>query len=189
MPTVLVSGAATRLAGVAAALRARSADVTEVPDLADVPAVCAAAGAGAFDGYVQLPATFRVAGDTAIRRVRHFYADGVLARFSALDAALPSLAPAARVTFVLGTLPPEAASSDDVEARRALTRILAQAARADTADGRLTTRILESGTAAEEIAQVALGLEPGPNELMDRLADLSYADWRTELLGLAAVQT
>jgi hypothetical protein len=25
--------------------------------------------------------------------------------------------------------------------------------------------------------------------VMDRLSDLSYADWRVELLGLAAVQT
>jgi hypothetical protein len=121
---VLVSGAAAHVAEVAVQLRARAADVTEVTDLADVPAVCAAAGPHTFDSYVQLPATFRVTGATAVLRVHHFYAEGVLARFTALAAALPSLTTEARVTFVLGTLPPEAASSDDREARRALTRVL-----------------------------------------------------------------
>jgi hypothetical protein len=189
MTSVLVSGAAERVAQVAQALRARGADVTEVTDLENVPAACAAAGPGAFDSYIQLPADFEVKGDTAIRRVHHFYAEGVLARFTALAAALPSLTPSARLTFVLGTLPPEAASSDDREARRALTRVLAHAARADTPDGHLTVRVLDAGAAPDQIGQVAIGLDPARQELMDRLAELSYADWRVELLGLAAVQT
>jgi hypothetical protein len=189
MGAILVSGTPARVSAVAAALRGRRAEVTEVTDLADVPEVCAAAGAGAFDAYIQLPATFQIEGKTAIQRVHHFYSCGVLARFTALDAALPSLAPGARLTFVLGTLLPETATDDDVEARRALTRILADAARADTADGQLIVRVLDAGTDPDVVAQVALGLDPGRNELMERLADLSYDDWRTELLGLAAVQT
>jgi hypothetical protein len=189
MTSVLVSGAADHVAEVGRALRARDADVTEVTDLDDVPAACAAAGPATFDSYVQLPATFQIKGDTAIRRVHHFYADGVLARFTALAAALPSLTPGARLTFVLGTLPPEVATSDDREARRALTRVLTQAARADTPDGHLTVRVLDVGAAPDEIAQIAVGLDPARQEVMDRLSDLSYADWRVELLGLAAVQT
>jgi hypothetical protein len=186
---VLVSGAERHVGEVAAALRDRGADVTEVADLDDVPAVCAAAGAGAFDSYIQLPATFQVRGESAIRRVHHFYAEGVLARFTALDAAMPSLTPDARVTFVLGTLPSEAATADDREARRALTRVLGHAARADNPDGHLTLRILDAGATPAEIAQVALGLDPQRQELMERLADLSYADWRVELLGLAVMDT
>lgn len=189
MASVLVSGASAHIGQVAQALRDRGANPTEVADLADMPAACAAAGAAAFDSYVQLPATFRMHGDTAIQRVHHFYAQGVLARFIALDAALPALVPAARITFVLGTLPPEAATSDDREARQALTRVLAQAARADTPDGHLTVRVLHAGAAPDEIAQVALGLDPARHELIDRLGELSYADWRVELLGLAAVET
>jgi hypothetical protein len=186
---VLVSGAERQVGEVAAALRARGARVTEVTDLADVPAVCAAAGSAAFDSYIQLPASFQVRGETAVRRVHHFYAEGVLARFAALDAALPALTPDARVTFVLGTLPPEAATADDREARRALTRVLGHAACADNPDGHLTMRVLDAGAAPTEIAQIALGLDPGRQDLMERLADLSYADWRVELLGLAAVET
>jgi hypothetical protein len=163
--------------------------VTEVYDLDDVAGVCAAAGPRAFDSYVQLPASFRVRGDTAVLRVHHFYAQGVLARFTALAAALPSLTLSARLTFVMGTLPPEAATNDDREARRALTRVLIQAARADLPDGHLRARVLDAGTPADAIGQVALGLDPARQELMDRLAELSYADWRVELLGLASVET
>lgn len=189
MASVLVSGASAHVDEVARVLRGRNADLTEVVDLADLPAVCAAAGRAVFDSYVQLPATFQVRGDTAIQRVHHFYAQGVLARFVALDAALPALLPAARITFVLGTLPPEVATSDDREARRALTRVLARAARADSPDGHLTVQVLDAGAAPDEIAQVALGLDPARQELMDRLDELSYADWRVEMLGLAAVET
>jgi hypothetical protein len=184
--SVLVSGAPAHVGEVARALRDRKANLTEV---ADLPAVCAAAGAWAYDSYVQLPAQFEARGDTAIQRVHRFYANGVLARFVALDAALPALTPDARVTFVLGTLPSEAATSDDREARQALTRVLAQAARADTPDGHLTVRVLDAGTVPDEIAQVALGLDPARQELIDRLGELSYADWRVELLGLAFVET
>ncbi len=112
-----------------------------------------------------------------------------LADVPAVCAALPALTPDARVTFVLGTLPPEAATADDREARRALTRVLGHAACADNPDGHLTPRVLDAGAAPTDIAQVALGLDPGRQELMERLADLSYADRRVELLGLAAVET
>jgi hypothetical protein len=189
MTKVLVSGTEVLVAQVATALRSRGADVVEVPDLDDVAAACAAAGPRAFDSYVQLPATFRVRGSTAVRRVHHFYAEGVLARFTALAAALPSLAVGARLTFVMGQLPVEAATADDRAARRALTQVLAHAALADMPDGRLTVRMLNAGTSPEEIAQVALGEDPAKRELIDQLSQLSYADWRVELLGLASVET
>jgi hypothetical protein len=97
--------------------------------------VCEDAGPGAFDGYVQLPASFTVQGDTAVSRVHHFFADGVLARFPAVAAALPALTPEARLTFVTGVLPPDVSTEDDVAARSALVRILGQAAQADAANG------------------------------------------------------
>jgi hypothetical protein len=186
---VLVSGRADLVAPVAAALRTRGATVTRVVDLDDMPGMCTGAGPGAFDSYVQLPSAFAVTGETVIQRVHHFYSGGVLARFAALDAALPALAPPGRVTFVLGTLPREAASPDDHEARRALTRVLAHAARADVGDGRLVIRVLESGTAPDDVAFVALGGDLARRERMERLDQLAYADWRVELLGLAAVET
>jgi hypothetical protein len=186
-----VSGAAAHVDDVAAALRRRDADVTCVTDLADLPAVCAAAGPRVFDSYVQLPSTFEASGDTAIQRVHHFYAHGVLARFTGLDAAVPSLALNARLTFVMGQLPPEAATPDDREARQSLTRVLAHAARADRreGEGELTVRFLAAGTAADDVAYVAMGGDFARRQLMDRLADLPYADWRVELLGLATMET
>ena len=102
MLSVLVSGAQAQVVEVAAALRARDAEVAEVYDLDEVAAACDSAGPRVFDSYVQLPASFRVRGDTAVLRVHHFYAEGVLARFTALAAALPSLTLTARLTFVMG---------------------------------------------------------------------------------------
>ena len=185
---ILVSGDGTLVAAVGQALRSRDATVTEVADLADLPAVCAEAGPAAFDSYVQLPANFQVRGDTAIERVHHFYAEGVLARFPALAAALPALADPARLTYVLGRLPPEAATTDDREARRALTRVLTHAARADRDGGRLLVRVLEAGTGRDEVALVALGRRPDPELLEERLSRSSYADWRVELFGPAVVE-
>jgi hypothetical protein len=188
-PRVLVSGTADLVDRVAAELRRRDATVTPVTDLAELPAACAAAGPEAFDSYLQLPSTFSASGDTAIQRVHHFYANGVLARFAALDAAVPSLTPTARLTFVMGQLPPEAATPDDREARQSLTRVLAHAARADRRNGELTVRFLAAGTAPADVAYVALGGDFARRQLMDRLSELSYADWRVELLGLATMET
>ena len=188
MASVLVSGAAAHVTDVAQVLRAHGASVTEVTDLSQLPAVCADAGPRAFDSYVQLPQAFQVQGATAVHRVHHFYASGVLARFTALAAALPALTSEARVIFVLGQLPPEVASTNDREARQALTRVLAQAAQAD-ADGKLTIRVLTVGCKPDEIASIALGTAPVTRERMDRLAEMSYPEWRMEMLSLAFVQT
>jgi hypothetical protein len=89
--------------------------------------VTAESDEGDIVGRRSSPSGVSARADSVIARVRHFYADGVLARFTALDAALPALAPGARLTFVMGELPPEAATSDDREARQALTRVLAHA--------------------------------------------------------------
>src|SRR3954465_8606736 len=105
MPRYLVSGIAELVSDVAAVLREQGAEVVEVGDIDDVPQACADAGPGAFDGYVQLPASFTIEGATAIARVHHFFAEGVLARFPAVEAALPSLVPGGGLTFVMGELP------------------------------------------------------------------------------------
>jgi hypothetical protein len=187
--SVLVSGIPGQVAAVAAALRTRGADVTEVTEVADARAVGAACEGRTFDAYVQLAETFEIRGDTAIERVRHFYADGVLNRFSVLDAVLPFLLPRATVTFVLGHLPPEVATDDDREARRALCRVLSHGAQADAPNGELTARIVDAASSADAVAQVALGLDLAHTATLGRLDELSYADWRVELLGLAHVET
>jgi hypothetical protein len=207
MTAVLVSGATVYVERVAAALEEHGAEVTRVTELSELPSVCAAAGQGAFGSYVQLGVNLRVEGGTAIERVRHFYGSGVLGRFTALAAVLPAMAPGGRITFVLGALPwkdaalgmilPAAGDPDvakleatyDVgEARRALTRVLSHAARAD-AEGELVVRILEADAGSEQIAGTALGHVAATGEVDDRTAEMSYADWRVEMMGAALVQT
>ena len=189
MTSVLISGAEEQARHVAAALRGRGVDVTVVTALEDMPRVCAEAGPSAFDCYVQLASTFQLRGATVIERVHHFYAGGVLARFPALAAALPTLADTARVIFVLGDLPDEVASSDDRDARRSLTKVLAHAARADAASATFSVRVLESSASVEQVVGAALGEEPTSRELVERLSELDYADWRVEVLGRASMQT
>lgn len=188
MTAVVVSGAQPLLHAVGAALRAGGAMVTEASELSELPGVANEAGPASFDAYVQLPVAFQVQGTTAIERVHHFYAAGVLARFSALGALLPCLSAGARVVFVLGQLPAEAASDDDRAARRSLTRVLAHAARADAEHGRLATEWLDSSSSAEEIARVAFGAG-GPAAEPAGMSARRYADWRTEMLGLVSVET
>jgi hypothetical protein len=190
MTSVLLSGAATKVAGLAKALRDQDAKVTQVTDLADLPSVCADAGPAAFDAYVQLGASFRVEGETAIQRVRHFYADGVLARFAALEVALPALSRPAQVTFVLGAVPADVATSVDREARYALTQVLARAARADAAPGELEIRILDADVTPDRIAAFAVGrTPPAAPPIPERMAELSLADWRVEMMNVMYVDT
>jgi CheY-like chemotaxis protein len=188
MPKVLVSGEESHVRKVTDALRRRGATVTEVTELAQLPEACQQAGDGVFDCYVQLAAPVRMEGASAVQRVRHFYADGVLARFSALDAARAALANPASIVFVLGTLPTEVTTDDDRNARRALTGILGRAARSDAAPGELKVRILDADADAERIAALALGQTPPPRE-EPRLAEMSLEEWRIELMSVALAET
>ena len=188
MAKVLISGMAELATKVADELRSREVEATEVHDLDQIPQVCTEAGPDAFDSYVQLPATFTVRGDSAIRRVHHFYADGVLRRFTALASVLPTLTDRARVTFVLGHLPDDVSTNSDHQARQSLVEVLGHTARADAA-GTLDVRVLDHGATPQDIALVAVGQKPSHQELLSRLSDLSYQDWRVELMGLVSVET
>jgi len=189
MPTnVLVSGAPERIEAVSRVLREHDCTVVEVDDLERVPQACAEAGEGAFDAYVQLPATFAIEGRTAIERLHHLFVRGVMARFPAMDAAVPALKPGGRITVVAWPLPAEVATDDDIDARRALFRVLAHAAQAD-GGGETVVRVLGSATSPEDIALVALGRESTRPTSVESLSAVSYADWRVELLGLVTVES
>jgi NAD(P)-dependent dehydrogenase (short-subunit alcohol dehydrogenase family) len=188
MPRYLISGIAELVSDVAAVLREFGAEVVEVDDIADVPRVSGEASPHSFDGYVQLPASFTVQGDCAVERVHHFFADGVLARFPAVHAALPALAPGARLTFVTGVLPREVSTDDDVAARAALIRILGHAARADAPEG-LRVTVLGSGSSPKEIALTALGRGAERGTPTTELSEEAYAEWRMDLLGIMWAET
>lgn len=182
MPHFLISGIADLVAETGAVLVEEGSTFVGVDDIADVPKACAASDRR-FDGYVQLPATFTVEGDTAISRIHHFFSAGVLARFPALAAALPVLTPGAHLTFVMGVLPPAVSTEDDVRARSALVNVLGHAARADGPDG-LRVTVLPSPSTPREIALTVLGRNPELEALTADFAAGSYADWRVELLGM-----
>ncbi|HEY9376529.1 MAG TPA: hypothetical protein VIQ02_05475 [Jiangellaceae bacterium] len=188
MAAVLVSGTADSAGAVASALRELDADVTEVPDLDGLAVACEAAGESAFDAYVQLPVTFEMVGDTVVRRVHHFYSAGVLARFVALATVLPTLRTEAKVIFVLGALRPEVGSNDDLAARRSLLNVLGHAARADAPEKRLAVRVLSYSLAPEAIGRAALGRDSSSAVWLEEVSRLRYDDWRTELLGMIAVE-
>ncbi|MGE0299605.1 hypothetical protein [Pseudonocardia sp.] len=183
MARYLVSGIASFVADVGAVLSEHGAEFVGVDDIDDVPAACAETGPGAFDGYVQLPATFAVTGDTAVDAVHHYFRDGVLARYPAMAAALPSLRPNAQVVFVMGVLPPEVSTEHDIAARGALVRLLGTAARADKPDG-LRIAVLAADCSPIDVARTVLGHHPEWDVLTAGFAGGSYADWRTELLGM-----
>ena len=189
MPTnVLVSGAPERVEAVSAILRRHDCTVVEVDDLSRVPQACAEAGDDAFDAYIQLPATFGIEGDTALERLHHLFEKGVMARFPAMNAAVPALKPGGRITVVAWPLPAEVATDDDIEARSALYRVLVHGAQAD-AGGDVVTRVLGSSTTPEEIVLAALGKESARPATVESLSAVSYADWRVELLGLVSVES
>ncbi|MBA3906317.1 MAG: hypothetical protein H0X35_06465 [Pseudonocardiales bacterium] len=187
MPHFLISGIAALGSDVMSALMAEGSTAVRVDDIAGVAGVCAEAGPGAFAGYIQLPATFTVTGSTAVDRVHRFFGEGVLARFPAVEAALPTLADGARITFVMGVLPPEVWTGDDVTARAALVRVLGRAACAD-GPPELSVSVLASGVSAREIALTALGRNPELELLAEGPDGGSYADWRVELLGMISAE-
>jgi hypothetical protein len=186
VPHFLISGIAELVGDVAAVLRENGSSAVEVHDIADVPRAVAGAERS-FDGYIQLPATFTVVGDTAVDRVHHFFSDGVLARFPAVTAVLPRLGRDARLTFVMGVLPPEVSTDDDVSSRAALVRVLGHAARADGPSG-LRVAVLGSGSTPKEIALTALGRSPEWEAMTEDFGGGSYADWRVELLGMMSAE-
>jgi len=82
---------------------------------------------------------------------------------------------------------------DDQEAQLALLRVLTHALRADQAARRLRVRVLDHAVSPQAIAQMALGGdEPPPRShqtvLEDEDGELSYENWRTQVLGLATFE-
>ena len=190
--TVLLSGSDERVAEVAAVLRSSGAEVLAVEDPQLLAGVLADLRPGALTGYVQLPVRLAVEGGSVVRRVRGFLEGGLLSRFDAAQAVLPLLADDARVVLVAGNTTTDGRDlPDDRAARLALLEVLAHAVRADVSASRVRVTVLDQRSPAE-IADVALReVAPLPAEVADlrrREGELSYDDWRTEVLGMATVE-
>lgn len=186
--TVAVTGAAQQVAAVSAALRNAGAEVIAVDDLAALGAAVAGLAPGSLDCYVQLPVHVAPRGNAVIDRVRNFLEDGLLARFTAASTILPAMSEGGRVVLVGGNTPVEASAPDDQKARLALLDVLAHAIQADSSATRVGVRVLPHGESAEAIAAVALGGKPTREqalaELRAREPEMSFDDWRVEVMGL-----
>lgn len=186
MPNGLVSGSPERARRVAALLEAadvRTSTVTEHPvSGADHP------GEGDLDIYIQLPVTVRAQGSTAVARVGSFLSAGLLARFAAIDALLPALAPGAVVVLVSGNTPDEVMLPDDQRSRLALLHLLAHATRAEVGPRNIRVEVLSPTRSDREIVEYALsGRLDRASDSRRGLSDKTYDDWRTEVMGLAGV--
>lgn len=185
---VVVTGAAQRVAAVSAALKNAGAEVTAVDDLRGLEAVLEGIKPGSLDCYVQLPVQVAARGKTVIERVRNFLEDGLISRFTASSTILPSMSDGGRVVLVGGNTPVEATAPDDQSARLALLDVLAHAIQADKSATRIRVRVLPHDESAEHVAAVALGGEPTREQalasLRAREPEMSFADWRIEVMGL-----
>ncbi len=186
--TVVVTGAAEAVAAVSAALRETGAEVTAVDDLTKLDSAIAGLEPGSLDCYVQLPVHVAARGGAVIERVRNFLEDGLLARFTASSTILPAMSDGGVVVLVGGHTPVEASAPDDQSARLALLDVLAHAIQADKPGTRIGVRVLPHDESAQHIAAVALGAEPTREqalaELRAREPEMSFADWRIEVMGL-----
>src|SRR3954452_6261305 len=146
--------------------------------------------------YVQLPQLLPVVQDGSEKsltaRMGEFLAHGLLARFSEAAALLPHLADEATIVLVGGNTPVPGTAVDDQQARLALLRVLAHALRAEEAPRRLRVRVLPHATSPEQVVRTALGeavdRQPASEPSAGEDAELSYEDWRTQVLGLATVE-
>lgn len=185
--TVVVTGAAAQVAAVSTALREAGAEVIAVDDLRQLDAAVAGISPGSLDCYVQLPVHVAARGDAVIDRVRNFLEDGLLARFSAASTILPAMSEGGRVVLVGGHTPVEATAPDDQSARLALLDVLAHAIQADSSATRIGVRVMPHDEPAEHIADIALGGKPTRDqalaELRAREPEMSFDDWRVEVMG------
>jgi hypothetical protein len=191
---VIVTGADRAAAPVRSELEQSGATVVTVATDADFET---SLGGKKADAYVQLPTLLAIDGTpgatTLVERVGRFLSDGLLMRFRLAAAVLPHLTEDARVILVGGNTPVPGTGVDDQSARVSLLRVLAHALRAEEAPRRLRVRVLEHDSTPQSIAKTACGEQvdrppaAGP-PAGDSDVDISYADWRTEVLGLAHVE-
>jgi hypothetical protein len=189
---VLITGSDQRAEEIAQELRQADVEVLVVEDLALLPGVLQDLPPACLHGYVQLPVTVELQGASVVRRVRDFLEGGLLSRFDTVQAVLPALADDARVLFVAGNTSTVGRDlPDDRGARLALLEVLAHAVRAEGSPAAVAVHVLDQRSATE-LAQTALGAAAAVRadvaDLRRREDDMSYDDWRTEILGMATVE-
>jgi hypothetical protein len=187
---ILVTGAEERVRAVAEALSAAGCDCVTATDAPALTAVVDELGDRRLDAYVQLPVTIGSAATTAIGRIRDLLTQGLIARFDAAAAVIGAMADGGNVILVAGNTPGHREHNDDQRARHALLRVLSHSILADSAGRSIRSTVLPGeSTPAQIVATLeghAASREQVIGEFVERDSDLSYADWRVELLSLVA---
>ncbi len=189
---VLVTGSPDRVDPVRQVLVAQGMDVVAVDRLEELAGVAAGIPPGSLQCYVQLPVQVSSISTTVVARVRDFLTQGLLARFDAAIRVLPLLAADATVVLVAGNSPGETGVPDDQRARLALLRVLAHSILAE-ALGDLRVTVLDRRPGSpEEVAKLVGDRGPVPlrtvADYADYRPDVSYDDWRLEVLSLATME-
>jgi len=182
----LVTGSATRVEEVSAALEEAGYKVLQVPEPGDVAAACSGIEPGSLACYVQLPKETRVDAPSLIGRVRQFLAEGLLSRFEQAAIVVPCVAKDGCVILVAGNLP-GAATPDDRHARIDLLRVLARAVLAESEGSDVRAVVVGNDRSPADIADIARrkGDRAGKKaEEVAALGDMNYADWQREFLSL-----
>ncbi len=193
--TVLVTGSAQRIEPVSAALQTAGARVVTASSVDRLHDEIRQVPAGSLNCYIQLPVGLQPEGEAVVARVRDFLDKGLLTRFRLAETVLPALSGEGRVILVAGHTPPEAKAPDDEAARMALLHVLAHAIRADKAPAKVRVRVVAGPHDVDEIVRLALAADIGRADSAGRRArppdsedELSYEDWRTEVLGLVNIE-
>ena len=182
----LVTGSATRVEEVSAALEECGYKVLRVPEPNDVAAACSGIEPNSLACYVQLPKETKVDGPSLIGRVRQFLAEGLLTRFEQASTVIPALAKDGLVVLVAGNLP-GAATPDDRHARIDLLRVLARAILAECEGNDVRAVVVANDRSPAEIAEIVrrLGDESVKKAAeVAAIGDMNYADWQREYLTL-----
>ena len=182
----LVTGSATRVEEVSAALEAAGYEVLRVPEPNDVAEACSGIEPGSLACYVQLPKDTKVDAPSLIGRVRQFLAEGLLSRFEQAATVVPCVAKDGCVILVAGNLP-GAATPDDRHARIDLLRVLARAVLAECDGSEVRAVVVGNDRSPSDIADIARrkGDESGKKAAeVAAIGDMNYADWQREFLSL-----
>ena len=189
MTLVLVTGSEGRVTAVTAALSEAGCRCVSAIDVASMKAVLAGLVDERVDAYVQLPVEISATADTAIGRIRELLTEGLVARFDAAEVAVTAVGDGGAIFLVAGNTPGERELTDDQRARYALLRVLSHTILADCAGRDVRSVVLPSNTTPADVASVVLGQssarEQAIADFVDLESDLSYSDWRVELLSLA----
>ena len=186
--TGFVTGSTAWVEALQAALHEVGVEVRGCDDPDRVGDACAPLGSGALDCYIQGPYDVIVEPGTDVERFRDLLAGGLLARTQTAATLIPRLRADATIVLVAGGPFKDSDVPDDPRARFDLLRVLGEAIRAAHSAGRVV--VTGSSCSVAEIVATAVPERTTPEVELSQCAilssDMSYAEWKQELLTLTS---